>query len=42
MKKLLIITSVLILTACQSPYERNVYQYTGPRVCYEYYDSFRC
>lgn len=33
---------VLVLAACQAPYNRNVYQATAPRVCVEYYDSFRC
>lgn len=42
MKKVLLLVSILGLAACQAPYERNIYQATGPRVCYEYYDSFRC
>lgn len=42
MKKLLAIISIVALAACQAPYQRNVYQYTGPRKCVEYYDSFRC
>lgn len=42
MKKLILLSLSLCLIACQSPYSRNVYQYTSPRVCYEYYDSFRC
>lgn len=42
MKKIIIISSLIGLTACQAPYTRNVYQATGPRVCVEYYDSFRC
>ena len=42
MKKLALIALALGLTACQAPYNRNVYQATGPRVCVEYYDSFRC
>ena len=42
MKKLLLIALALGLTACQAPYNRNVYQATGPRVCVEYWDSFRC
>ncbi|MBO4622309.1 MAG: hypothetical protein J5691_00255 [Bacilli bacterium] len=42
MKKLALIAALLCLTACQAPYNHNVYQATGPRVCYEYYDSFRC
>ena len=42
MKKLALIALVLGLAACQAPYTRNVYQATGPRVCVEYYDSFRC
>lgn len=42
MKKLVLIALALGLTACQAPYTRNVYQATGPRVCIEYYDSFRC
>ena len=33
---------LLGLTACQAPYNRNVYQATGPRVCTEYYDAFVC
>lgn len=42
MKKILLVVLALSLTACQAPYNRNVYQATGPRVCVEYYDSFRC
>ena len=42
MKKIALIAILLGLTACQAPYTRNVYQATGPRVCVEYYDSFRC
>lgn len=42
MKKISAIICLLGLTACQAPYNRNVYQATGPRVCVEYYDSFRC
>ena len=42
MKKLMLIAVMLGLTACQAPYNRNVYQATGPRVCIEYWDSFRC
>lgn len=42
MKKTLCLLSVLALAACQAPYNRNVYQATAPRVCVEYYDSFRC
>lgn len=42
MKKLLILAVAATLAACQSPYEHNVYNYTGPRVCVEHYDSFRC
>lgn len=42
MKKLLLIVSMLTLAACQAPYNHNVYQATGPIVCVEYYDSFRC
>lgn len=42
MKKLALIALALSLTACQAPYNRNVYQATGPHVCIEYYDSFRC
>jgi hypothetical protein len=42
MKKVFCLVSVLALTACQAPYNRNVYQATGPRVCVEYWDSFRC
>lgn len=42
MKKVVLIALVLGLTACQAPYNRNVYQATGPRVCVEYWDSFRC
>lgn len=42
MRKILYILSILVLTACQAPYERTIYQATGPKVCYEYYDSFRC
>ena len=42
MKKVGLIALVLGLTACQAPYNRNVYQATGPRVCVEYWDSFRC
>lgn len=42
MKKVALIALALGLTACQAPYNRNVYQATGPRVCVEYYDSFRC
>lgn len=42
MKKILCLASIIALAACQAPINRNVYQATGPRVCYEYYDSFRC
>ena len=42
MKKALCLMGVLVLAACQAPYNRNVYQATAPRVCVEYYDSFRC
>lgn len=42
MKKLVLIALALGLAACQAPYNRNVYQATGPRICVEYYDSFRC
>lgn len=42
MKKTLYLLGVLALTACQAPYNRNVYQATGPRVCTEYYDAFVC
>ena len=42
MKKLLLITSILTLTACQAPVNRTIHQAVGPRVCYEYYDSFVC
>ena len=42
MRKALLSLVVLALAACQAPVNRNVYQATGPRVCYEYYDSFRC
>lgn len=42
MKKLVLMVLALSLAACQAPYNRNVYQATGPRVCVEYYDSFRC
>ena len=42
MKKLMLIAVMLGLTACQAPYNRNVYHATGPRVCVEYWDSFRC
>lgn len=42
MKKVLCLLGVLVLAACQAPYNRNVYQATAPRVCVEYYDSFRC
>ena len=42
MKKVVLIGLVGLLAACQAPYNRNVYQATGPRVCIEYYDSFRC
>ena len=42
MKKVFCLVSVLALAACQAPYNRNVYQATGPRVCVEYWDSFRC
>ena len=42
MKKLVLIGMLFGLTACQAPYNRNVYQATGPRICVEYYDSFRC
>lgn len=42
MKKIVLIMVLLGLTACQAPISRNVYQATGPRVCFEYYDSFRC
>lgn len=38
----MLIAVMLGLTACQAPYNRNVYQATGPRVCIEYWDSFRC
>jgi hypothetical protein len=42
MKKILCLASIIALAACQAPINRNIYQATGPRVCYEYYDSFRC
>ena len=42
MKKLVLIGMLFGLTACQAPYNRNVYQATGPRVCTEYYDAFVC
>lgn len=42
MKKLLLIGVLFGLTACQAPYNRNVYQATGPRVCTEYYNAFVC
>lgn len=42
MKKLALLVLVISLAACQAPYNRNVYQATGPRICVEYYDSFRC
>lgn len=42
MKKILLAVLALSLTACQAPYNRNVYQATGPRICVEYWDSFRC
>ena len=42
MKKIALIAILLGLTACQAPYNRNVYQATGPRVCTEYYDAFVC
>lgn len=42
MKKIVLLTALLGLTACQAPYNHNVYQATGPRVCVEYYDAFRC
>ena len=42
MKKLLILAITSVLAACQAPYHHNVYQYTGPRICIEHYDSFRC
>ncbi len=42
MKKVILIGLVSFLTACQTPYNRNVYQATGPRVCTEYYNAFVC
>lgn len=42
MKKLLILAVAATLAACQSPYEHNVYNYTGPRTCVEYQDAFVC
>lgn len=42
MKKIVLISLISLLTACQAPYNRNVYQATGPRVCTEYYDAFVC
>lgn len=42
MKKIVLIAILLSLTACQAPYNRNVYQATGPRICTEYYDTFVC
>ena len=42
MKKLMLFGLVCVLAACQAPVNRNVYQAVGPRVCYEYYDSFVC
>lgn len=42
MKKLIALSLIAILAACQAPYERNVYHYTAPRVCLEYPNSFRC
>ena len=42
MKKIVLFSLVCILAACQAPYNRNVYQATGPRVCTEYYNAFVC
>lgn len=42
MKKLVLIGILFGLAACQAPYNRNVYQATGPHVCTEYYDAFVC
>ena len=42
MKKILAFATILILAACQAPYQRNVYKYTAPKVCVEYRDAFRC
>lgn len=42
MKKAVLFVSALLLVACQAPMNRNVYRAVGPRVCYEYNDSFRC
>ena len=42
MKKIALLMLAVSLAACQAPYTRDVYQATGPRVCVEYYDSFRC
>lgn len=42
MKKIMLIGLVSLLAACQAPYNRNVYQATGPRVCTEHRDAFVC
>lgn len=42
MKKISLFIVLLGLTACQAPYNRNVYQAAGPRICVEYPDAFRC
>lgn len=41
MKKLVLL-SILLLTACEPPMTRTVQRGIAPRVCVEYYDSFRC
>lgn len=41
MKKVALI-SVLFLAACEAPMTRTVQRGIAPRVCVEYYDSFRC
>lgn len=42
MKKLFCLLTIFGLSACQAPYEHNVYRYTSPRVCVEHYDAFVC
>lgn len=42
MKKLIAIAALIGLAGCASSYQRTVSVPTGPRVCYEYYNSFRC
>lgn len=41
MKKFMFLFIVL-LAGCQTPYTQTTYQPSGAKICYEYFDSFRC